>query len=102
MGKNCPLYAKFLLRALAALSLVWLLVFAMVEAAGGRGTAPSLPLKDQSKGKVKNSELVHREKKLVFRPQSDLYYMSKRRVPNGPDPVHNRRAGNSKQPPGQA
>ncbi|KAK8582827.1 hypothetical protein V6N13_069595 [Hibiscus sabdariffa] len=30
------------------------------------------------------------------------YYMSKRRVPNGPDPIHNRRAGNSGRPPGQA
>ncbi|XVF84849.1 hypothetical protein PTKIN_Ptkin17bG0072300 [Pterospermum kingtungense] len=28
--------------------------------------------------------------------------MSKRRVPNGPDPIHNRRAGNSGRPPGRA
>ncbi|ERN01225.1 hypothetical protein AMTRI_Chr03g53200 [Amborella trichopoda] len=27
---------------------------------------------------------------------------SKRRVPNGPDPIHNRRAGKSRQPPGTA
>ncbi|CAN6453617.1 unnamed protein product [Victoria cruziana] len=27
---------------------------------------------------------------------------SKRRVPNGPDPIHNRRAGKSGQPPGRA
>ncbi|MED6163183.1 hypothetical protein PIB30_077463 [Stylosanthes scabra] len=32
----------------------------------------------------------------------DFNYMSKRRVPNGPDPIHNRRAGNSGRPPGQA
>ncbi|KAK3442404.1 hypothetical protein EUGRSUZ_B02578 [Eucalyptus grandis] len=102
MGKNCPLSAKFLLRALAALSLVWLLVFAMAEAAGGRGAPPTPPLKEWSKGKARNSELIDREKKLVFRPRSDLYYMSKRRVPNGSDPIHNRRSGNSKQPPGQA
>ncbi|OMO57260.1 hypothetical protein CCACVL1_25875 [Corchorus capsularis] len=38
----------------------------------------------------------------VVHPQLDLNYMSKRRVPNGPDPIHNRRAGNSKRPPGQA
>ncbi|KAK4429919.1 hypothetical protein Salat_1292600 [Sesamum alatum] len=31
----------------------------------------------------------------------EINYMSKRRVPNGPDPIHNR-AGNSHQPPGQA
>ncbi|XP_030447803.1 uncharacterized protein LOC115670633 [Syzygium oleosum] len=102
MGKSCPLYAKFILRALAALSLVWLLAFATAEAAGGRGAALNPPLKDRSKGQAKNSEVMDREKKLAFRPQSDLNYMSKRRVPNGPDPIHNRRAGNSKQPPGQA
>ncbi|KAK6155136.1 hypothetical protein DH2020_009384 [Rehmannia glutinosa] len=28
-----------------------------------------------------------------------LNYVSKRRVPNGPDPIHNRRIGNSKLPP---
>ncbi|KAJ0895806.1 hypothetical protein HanRHA438_Chr08g0327391 [Helianthus annuus] len=28
--------------------------------------------------------------------------MNKRRVPNGPDPIHNRRSGNSRRPPGQA
>ncbi|CAK9154452.1 unnamed protein product [Ilex paraguariensis] len=33
---------------------------------------------------------------------TDLNYMSKRKVPNGPDPIHNRRAGNSGRPPGQA
>ncbi|XP_011086437.1 CLAVATA3/ESR (CLE)-related protein 25 isoform X2 [Sesamum indicum] len=32
----------------------------------------------------------------------EINYMSKRRVPNGPDPIHNRRAGNSHQPPAQA
>ncbi|KAI3452359.1 hypothetical protein Pfo_009024 [Paulownia fortunei] len=30
---------------------------------------------------------------------SDLNYVSKRRVPNGPDPIHNRRTGTSKLPP---
>ncbi|KAL3841009.1 hypothetical protein ACJIZ3_025600 [Penstemon smallii] len=31
-----------------------------------------------------------------------IYGTTKRKVPNGPDPIHNRRAGNSHQPPGQA
>lgn len=30
---------------------------------------------------------------------SDFNYVSKRRVPNGPDPIHNRRAGEYRQPP---
>ncbi|KAJ7970927.1 CLAVATA3/ESR (CLE)-related protein 25 [Quillaja saponaria] len=29
-------------------------------------------------------------------------YVSKRRVPNGPDPIHNRKAVNSRQPPVRA
>ncbi|GMJ13155.1 CLAVATA3/ESR-RELATED 26 [Hibiscus trionum] len=45
-------------------------------------------VKDLGKGK---SGLVHQ--------RMDLNYMSKRRVPNGPDPIHNRRAGNSGRPP---
>ncbi|KAI4302131.1 hypothetical protein MLD38_037915 [Melastoma candidum] len=36
------------------------------------------------------------------RPPADLNYESERRVPRGPDPIHNRRAGSSRQPPGQA
>ncbi|OMO52775.1 CLAVATA3/ESR (CLE)-related protein 25-like protein [Corchorus olitorius] len=31
-----------------------------------------------------------------------LNHVSKRRVPNGPDPIHNRRAAKSRQPPGRA
>ncbi|KAF5746659.1 hypothetical protein HS088_TW06G00831 [Tripterygium wilfordii] len=39
-----------------------------------------------------------KQKELVFNPELDLNYMvRKRRVPNGPDPIHNR-----KLPPGQA
>lgn len=34
------------------------------------------------------AEVIGREK--LVRPQLDLNYMSKRRVPNGPDPIHNR------------
>ncbi|KAB2042117.1 hypothetical protein ERO13_D02G167800v2 [Gossypium hirsutum] len=48
-------------------------------------------VKDLGKGK---STLVHQ--------RLDLNYISRRRVPNGPDPIHNRRAGNSRRPPRQA
>ncbi|KFK41422.1 hypothetical protein AALP_AA2G128700 [Arabis alpina] len=35
--------------------------------------------------------------------RGDLSYVtSKRKVPRGPDPIHNRRAGNSRRPPGRA
>ncbi|KAK1438861.1 hypothetical protein QVD17_04673 [Tagetes erecta] len=31
-----------------------------------------------------------------------LNYVSKRRVPNGPDPIHNRRTRSTRQPPNRA
>ncbi|KAK9052436.1 hypothetical protein SSX86_029065 [Deinandra increscens subsp. villosa] len=33
---------------------------------------------------------------------SVLNYVSKRRVPNGPDPIHNRKMENTRQPPNRA
>ncbi|CAK7332721.1 unnamed protein product [Dovyalis caffra] len=48
-------------------------------------------------------EVIGREKQLVYNSELDLnYMMNKRKVPNGPDPIHNRGAGNSKRPPGRA
>ncbi|KAK5845842.1 CLAVATA3/ESR (CLE)-related 25 -like protein [Gossypium arboreum] len=46
-------------------------------------------------------KVLGQRKSNVAHPKQDLNYMSKRRVPNGPDPIHNRRAGNSGRPPGQ-
>ncbi|XP_022726349.1 CLAVATA3/ESR (CLE)-related protein 25-like [Durio zibethinus] len=57
-------------------------------------------------GKLQQEEQVkvlgRAGKSSVVHPPLDLNYMSNRRVPNGPDPIHNRRAGNSGRPPGQA
>ncbi|XWS22523.1 hypothetical protein CRYUN_Cryun29cG0043700 [Craigia yunnanensis] len=58
-----------------------------------------------STGKLQQEEHVKelgRAKSSVVHPRQDLNYMSKRRVPNRPDPIHNRRAGNSGLPPAQA
>ncbi|XP_042436424.1 CLAVATA3/ESR (CLE)-related protein 25-like [Zingiber officinale] len=40
----------------------------------------------------------------MARPENNLdpFYTSKRKVPNGPDPIHNRRAGKSGRPPVRA
>ncbi|GMH15351.1 hypothetical protein Nepgr_017192 [Nepenthes gracilis] len=45
---------------------------------------------------------VSRRGRLVVQPKMDANYMSERSVPDGSDPIHNRRAGNSRQPPGRA
>ncbi|GMH27618.1 hypothetical protein Nepgr_029461 [Nepenthes gracilis] len=47
-------------------------------------------------------EVVTAGKLVAVQPTMDINSMNKRRVPNGPDPIHNRRAGNSRQPPGRA
>ncbi|KAJ6351613.1 hypothetical protein OIU85_005448 [Salix viminalis] len=58
---------------------------------------------DSSDLKHHEDLLIGREKQLVYDPELDLnFVMNKRKVPNGPDPIHNRRAGNSKRPPGRA
>ncbi|WCJ20868.1 CLAVATA3/ESR-RELATED 25 [Euphorbia peplus] len=33
--------------------------------------------------------------------ESEFNFVIKRRVPNGPDPIHNRRASQARQPPGR-
>ncbi|KAM0987341.1 hypothetical protein ACFX13_011681 [Malus domestica] len=77
------------LRTLAVVGFICLLLVGTLETQGGTSTAASKHTDAVGRGK-----LVH--------PDLNFNYMSKRRVPNGPDPIHNRRAGNSGRPPGQA
>ncbi|KAJ4711216.1 CLAVATA3/ESR (CLE)-related protein 25-like [Melia azedarach] len=69
-----------------------------LESGGNLTTA----LTTKSTQNLKYAEALDRAK-FIDHPNLDLnYMMSKRRVPNGPDPIHNRRAGNSRRPPGQS
>ncbi|KAF7829386.1 CLAVATA3/ESR (CLE)-related protein 25 [Senna tora] len=72
---------SFLLRLLLLVGFVCLLLFASLGCGEAR-------------------KLKHGDHQIIGR-ESDFNYMSKRRVPKGPDPIHNRRAGNSGQSPGQ-
>lgn len=78
---------KALFGALALVVFIWL-VFAGVLDAGGMNTTTTTTVKLRPEGSFKPID------------RTNLNYMSKRRVPNGPDPIHNRKAGNSGQPPG--
>nr|GEW71079.1 CLAVATA3/ESR (CLE)-related protein 25 [Tanacetum cinerariifolium] len=49
-----------------------------------------------------SSQEVQKHAKLVIHGDPLNTDMNKRRTPNGPDPIHNRRAGNSGRPPGQS
>ncbi|CAN4124332.1 unnamed protein product [Withania somnifera] len=53
-------------------------------------------------GIMKSSKLMKTHKSSHAHPKIDFNLVSKRRVPNGPDPIHNRRARSSRRPPGQA
>ncbi|KAK9277405.1 hypothetical protein L1049_006948 [Liquidambar formosana] len=91
---------KTLFGALALMGCMWLLLVGIVTH-GGMGTTATTTVTAQSMANFKHMEVVGKDT-LFVHPGLDLNYMSKRRVPNGPDPIHNRRAGNSRQPPGQA
>ncbi|XP_061360817.1 CLAVATA3/ESR (CLE)-related protein 25-like [Gastrolobium bilobum] len=87
--------SRFFFRALAVVWLLCLLVFGSLVSGGGT-RQPTTQTE-----RLKHEQVVGRDKP-VNHAELDFNYMSKRRVPNGPDPIHNRRAGNSGRPPGQA
>lgn len=90
---------SFFLPRFAVVGLVCLLVLGSL----GSGEGTRQPTTTQwSKESVKHERVVGSDNKPINRAELDFNYMSKRRVPNGPDPIHNRRAGNSGRPPGQA
>ncbi|XP_030499099.2 uncharacterized protein LOC115714513 [Cannabis sativa] len=109
---------KSLVRGLAVVGLMWILL-AGTTPEGTTGTTTTRTTTTttsttphtksnlaptESAGKIKgNDHVVVVGKEKLAHPKLDLInYMSKRRVPNGPDPIHNRRAGKSGRPPGQA
>ena len=80
---------KLLVRALAVSGLVWILLVGSPEGRGGT-EATSFAVEPTREIKGTDQVAVGAEK-LVHDPKLDLInYMSKRRVPNGPDPIHNR------------
>ncbi|XP_011034151.1 PREDICTED: CLAVATA3/ESR (CLE)-related protein 25-like [Populus euphratica] len=100
---SCSLSFKVLLAAVATAMLVLLLLAGALESGATKMTRTQTVLDSiaQDDLKRRHEELIGREK-LVYNPELDLnFVMNKRKVPNGPDPIHNRRAGNSKRPPGR-
>lgn len=86
-------HLKFLFRALAMLGFIWILLVVTYKSEGSESSTKSRATsKAELAQDIKGSrEVAGSEKQLVNRPhQLDLYHMDKRRVPNGPDPIHNR------------
>lgn len=80
-SSRTSLLFKIMLGALALVGFIFLLLVGNQES--GRAKMETT-LSTQSGANFKGKE------KLVDHPELDLNYMSKRRVPNGPDPIHNR------------
>jgi hypothetical protein len=82
---------KVLFGALAMAGLTFLFLLGNGQLEGGTGKMPptSTTSSSHSGGNFKRADVLGREK-LVDHPDLDFNYMSKRRVPNGPDPIHNR------------
>lgn len=83
----------FCCRALAVVGLVCLLVLASLGSVRGTRNPTTLSSTWPSQATLKHEHVIgsgdidHRP---VNQAELDFNYMSKRRVPNGPDPIHNR------------
>ncbi|XP_041009970.1 uncharacterized protein LOC121254074 [Juglans microcarpa x Juglans regia] len=95
------LHLKVLFGALALVGVIFL--FTASSQQGGRTEINAPTVTSESGGNSKlHAYIMGRGNFVDHPPELDLNYMSKRRVPNGPDPIHNRRTGNSGRPPGRA
>ncbi|XP_004489947.1 CLAVATA3/ESR (CLE)-related protein 25 [Cicer arietinum] len=93
---------RLLFRVIVVVGLVCFIVFgSLLLVSGEGGTGQTTTTTQWSNERVLNKH----DEQIVGKDnheELDFNYMSKRRVPNGPDPIHNRRAGNSGRPPGQS
>ncbi|KAG5226842.1 hypothetical protein OIU78_026024 [Salix suchowensis] len=91
-----------ILRALFGAAIFWGLIWFMyVGILPSHATTLMARIRVPSAGTFKHLKLSGGESHLV-RHDMDLNYVSKRRVPNGPDPIHNRKTVQSRQPPGRS
>ncbi|KAI4382561.1 hypothetical protein MLD38_008511 [Melastoma candidum] len=92
---------RVVLRAVASTMVLWLVVAGFVKVGGEMGSST---LEPQEVGQ-KELGLAAKSKEKVAEFGSRLpglvNYMSERRVPRGADPIHNRRARNSRRNPGK-
>ncbi|KAL7608592.1 hypothetical protein Lser_V15G13085 [Lactuca serriola] len=79
---------RVVFRAVLLVGFCWFLLFVVLK-------TDQLPF-NPSFGGFKSSYKARRDQ------EEGLVYVSKRRVPNGPDPIHNRRTRNTRQPPDRA
>ncbi|CAK7338610.1 unnamed protein product [Dovyalis caffra] len=90
------------LRAIFGAVIFWGVIwFLYVGILANRATTLMARIRVSSAGTLKHLKLSGRESHVIHH-DLDLNYVSKRRVPNGPDPIHNRKTSLSRQPPGRS
>uniref|UniRef100_A0A1J3JDQ3 CLAVATA3/ESR (CLE)-related protein 26 n=1 Tax=Noccaea caerulescens TaxID=107243 RepID=A0A1J3JDQ3_NOCCA len=95
---------QLLLRTLFTVGLVTLL---MIDGFVLQNNNETEKTKEIAIAATTNNSIIHakeiQEQLVDGSRHGDLSYVaSNRKVPRGPDPIHNRRAGNSRRPPGRA
>ncbi|GAV73083.1 hypothetical protein CFOL_v3_16570 [Cephalotus follicularis] len=96
MGRSGRI-SRVLFAAVILVGFTWFFFVGILADHATRTTTKVLP----STGNFKHWVSVGRDKHFVHQ-HIKLNVVSKRRVPSGPDPIHNRRAFKSRQPPGRA
>jgi hypothetical protein len=82
-------FFKFLFGMVAVVGFILVLLVGTLDSTttqgGGLGSTETTTTTSSS-----TTEFSGRDHQKLVNPELDLNYMSKRRVPNGPDPIHNR------------
>ncbi|KAK9682465.1 hypothetical protein RND81_10G075700 [Saponaria officinalis] len=93
-GRGCRRISKIFVGILLVI-FVWLMFIGTLDSRNSDGLATST-----SSQNLKHVVVVEITKHYVP-ANADPVYTSKRRVPSGPDPIHNRHIGETKRPPGR-
>jgi len=83
-------FSRFFFRVLVVVGFVCFMLFSSLVSGGRTGQTTTRHWSEET---LKHDEqVVGKDKGVVVNhdAQLDFNYMSKRRVPNGPDPIHNR------------
>ncbi|GLU03019.1 hypothetical protein SLE2022_202390 [Rubroshorea leprosula] len=95
------LSSRTLFGSLAVPAIIFLFLVGTLQQTDGRKTKMTLTTTTMNwSGKAEHGKAPTGWEKALVHPQLEINYLSKRKVPGGPDPIHNRNAGNSNQPPG--
>ncbi|KAK7266253.1 hypothetical protein RIF29_18895 [Crotalaria pallida] len=92
---------RLLLGALVSVGIIWFMFLSIISV-NSHQTKRTVVLVPSLSVLSKHLKLVGMQRQHSLHSNSGMIFVSKRRVPNGPDPIHNRKAVKYRQPPTQA